>query len=110
MISIEMILMCFSIEDWCLDLNKLFSFQMTHHNVGALVVVKPGAKEALAGIITERGLWYWKDSLAHLLDIWRTVLFVTNYYKRGFSVEVAPLFCMLGLSYHPLAHELGELH
>ncbi|KAL0011031.1 hypothetical protein SO802_006139 [Lithocarpus litseifolius] len=28
--------------------------KLTHHNVGALVVVKPGEKEALAGIITER--------------------------------------------------------
>ena len=29
---------------------------MTQHNVGALVVVKPGEQESLAGIITERGL------------------------------------------------------
>lgn len=28
---------------------------MTQHNVGALVVVKPGEQQALAGIITERG-------------------------------------------------------
>lgn len=28
---------------------------MTQHNVGALVVVKPGADKAIAGIITERG-------------------------------------------------------
>jgi hypothetical protein len=29
--------------------------QMTSHNVGALLVVKPGEAKALAGIITERG-------------------------------------------------------
>jgi len=29
---------------------------MTQHNVGALVVVKPGEQQALAGIITERGM------------------------------------------------------
>lgn len=28
---------------------------MTQHNVGALVVVKPGEQQVLAGIITERG-------------------------------------------------------
>lgn len=28
---------------------------MTQHNVGALVVVKPGEKSSIAGIITERG-------------------------------------------------------
>jgi hypothetical protein len=28
---------------------------MTSHNVGALLVVKPGEAKALAGIITERG-------------------------------------------------------
>lgn len=28
---------------------------MTQHNVGALVVVKPGEKKSIAGIITERG-------------------------------------------------------
>lgn len=28
---------------------------MTQHNVGALVVVKPGEQQSLAGIITERG-------------------------------------------------------
>lgn len=29
---------------------------MTQHNVGALVVVKPGEQHAVAGIITERGM------------------------------------------------------
>jgi len=28
---------------------------MTQHNVGALVVVKPGQEKAIAGIVTERG-------------------------------------------------------
>jgi len=28
---------------------------MTQHNVGALVVVKPGQEKSLAGIVTERG-------------------------------------------------------
>lgn len=28
---------------------------MTQHNVGALVVVKPGEEKAIAGIVTERG-------------------------------------------------------
>lgn len=30
-------------------------YQMTQHNVGALVVVKPGEEKSIAGIITERG-------------------------------------------------------
>ena len=30
-------------------------FQMTQHNVGALLVVKPSEKDAIAGIVTERG-------------------------------------------------------
>lgn len=29
--------------------------QMTQHNVGALVVVKPGQDKSIAGIVTERG-------------------------------------------------------
>lgn len=29
---------------------------MTQHNVGALVVVKPGEQKSIAGIITERGI------------------------------------------------------
>lgn len=33
-------------------------FQMTQHNVGALVVVKPGEDKAIAGIVTERGSHY----------------------------------------------------
>jgi hypothetical protein len=28
---------------------------MTQHNVGALVVVKPGQDKSIAGIVTERG-------------------------------------------------------
>jgi len=28
---------------------------MTQHNVGALVVVKPGQNKSIAGIVTERG-------------------------------------------------------
>jgi hypothetical protein len=28
---------------------------MTQHNVGALLVVKPSGKDAIAGIVTERG-------------------------------------------------------
>ena len=28
---------------------------MTQHNVGALVVVKPGEDKSIAGIVTERG-------------------------------------------------------
>ncbi|XP_050287650.1 CBS domain-containing protein CBSX3, mitochondrial [Quercus robur] len=41
---------------WCTTEDSVYEAvkSMTHHNVGALVVVKPGAKEALAGIITER--------------------------------------------------------
>lgn len=30
---------------------------MTQHNVGALVVVKPGEQKSVAGIITERGIF-----------------------------------------------------
>lgn len=43
---------------------------MTQHNVGALVVVKPGEQNAIAGIITERGTQYgiWFGYLA--LIIW----------------------------------------
>ena len=36
-------------------LTCLMVCQMTQHNVGALVVVKPGEEKAIAGIITERG-------------------------------------------------------
>jgi len=32
------------------------SLQMTQHNVGALVVVKPDEQNSIAGIITERGV------------------------------------------------------
>lgn len=35
--------------------NKFGGIQMTQHNVGALVVVKPGEEKTIAGIITERG-------------------------------------------------------
>lgn len=36
-------------------LTWLMVYQMTQHNVGALVVVKPGEEKSIAGIITERG-------------------------------------------------------
>ena len=29
---------------------------MTQHNVGALVVLKPGQDKSIAGIVTERGI------------------------------------------------------
>lgn len=35
----------------------IVSMQMTQHNVGALVVVKPGEQKSIAGIITERGIY-----------------------------------------------------
>jgi hypothetical protein len=38
-----------------LNVLTLALLQMTSHNVGALLVVKPGEAKALAGIITERG-------------------------------------------------------
>ena len=44
-------------EDWICRWNVSLPFQMTHHNVGALVVVKPGEQKSIAGIITERGKW-----------------------------------------------------
>lgn len=31
------------------------NLQMTQHNIGALVVVKPGDQKLVAGIVTERG-------------------------------------------------------
>jgi predicted transcriptional regulator len=34
---------------------KTICRQMTEHNVGALVVVKPGDEKVVAGIVTERG-------------------------------------------------------
>ncbi|XP_037497260.1 CBS domain-containing protein CBSX3, mitochondrial isoform X1 [Jatropha curcas] len=42
---------------WCTTDDTVYDAvkSMTHHNVGALVVVKPGEQKSLAGIITERG-------------------------------------------------------
>ena len=36
---------------------------MTQHNVGALVVVKPGEDKSIAGIVTERGKSVYKHSV-----------------------------------------------
>lgn len=38
-----------------LPFGTLNFLQMTQHNVGALVVVKPGQNKSIAGIVTERG-------------------------------------------------------
>lgn len=38
-----------------LPFGTLNFLQMTQHNVGALVVVKPGEDKSIAGIVTERG-------------------------------------------------------
>jgi hypothetical protein len=38
-----------------LPFGTLNLLQMTQHNVGALVVVKPGEDKSIAGIVTERG-------------------------------------------------------
>ncbi|WJZ89283.1 hypothetical protein VitviT2T_008510 [Vitis vinifera] len=41
---------------WCTTDDSVYDAvkSMTHHNVGALVVVKPGEQKSIAGIITER--------------------------------------------------------
>lgn len=41
---------------WCTTEDTVYDAvkSMTHHHVGALVVVKPGKEKAIAGIITER--------------------------------------------------------
>ncbi|RAL43365.1 unnamed protein product [Cuscuta campestris] len=41
---------------WCTTEDSVYDAvkSMTHHNVGALVVVKPGEEKSIAGIITER--------------------------------------------------------
>ncbi|KAL6576972.1 CBS domain-containing protein cbsx3, mitochondrial [Orobanche minor] len=41
---------------WCATDDTVYDAvkSMTHHNVGALVVVKPGEEKSIAGIITER--------------------------------------------------------
>ncbi|KZV20541.1 hypothetical protein F511_32043 [Dorcoceras hygrometricum] len=41
---------------WCTTDDTVYDAvkSMTHHNVGALVVVKPGEQNSIAGIITER--------------------------------------------------------
>jgi len=41
---------------WCTTDDTVYDAvqSMTHHNVGALVVVKPGEQKSVAGIITER--------------------------------------------------------
>ncbi|KAJ0230635.1 CBS domain-containing protein, partial [Hirschfeldia incana] len=41
---------------WCTTDDSVYDAvkSMTQHNVGALVVVKPGEQQSLAGIITER--------------------------------------------------------
>ncbi|KAJ6878410.1 hypothetical protein NC651_030987 [Populus alba x Populus x berolinensis] len=42
---------------WCTTDDTVYDAvkSMTQHNVGALVVVKPGEQKSIAGIITERG-------------------------------------------------------
>lgn len=35
--------------------SRKFNLQMTQHNIGALVVIKPEDEKLLAGIVTERG-------------------------------------------------------
>ncbi|KAA3452479.1 CBS domain-containing protein CBSX3, mitochondrial [Gossypium australe] len=42
---------------WCTTDDSVYDAvkSMTQHNVGALVVVKPGEQKSIAGIITERG-------------------------------------------------------
>ncbi|URD73396.1 CBS domain protein [Musa troglodytarum] len=42
---------------WCTTDDTVYDAvkSMTQHNVGALVVVKPGEEKAIAGIVTERG-------------------------------------------------------
>ncbi|XP_074575480.1 CBS domain-containing protein CBSX3, mitochondrial-like isoform X2 [Curcuma longa] len=41
---------------WCTTDDSVYDAvkSMTHHNVGALVVVRPGEEKAIAGIVTER--------------------------------------------------------
>ncbi|PKA64028.1 CBS domain-containing protein CBSX3, mitochondrial [Apostasia shenzhenica] len=43
---------------WCSTDDTVYDAvkSMTHHNVGALVVLRPGEESAIAGIITERGI------------------------------------------------------
>uniref|UniRef100_A0A2P2LGZ4 Uncharacterized protein MANES_18G121800 n=1 Tax=Rhizophora mucronata TaxID=61149 RepID=A0A2P2LGZ4_RHIMU len=43
---------------WCTTDDTVYDAvkSMTHHNVGALVVLKPGEQKSIAGIITERGI------------------------------------------------------
>lgn len=56
---------------------ELFPMQMTQHNVGALVVVKPGEQKSIAGIITERGTWVLKVfKIAVILDFNRLNLLI----------------------------------
>ncbi|RWV90052.1 hypothetical protein GW17_00047771 [Ensete ventricosum] len=45
---------------WCTTDDTVYDAvkSMTQHNVGALVVVKPGEEKAIAGIVTERGSHY----------------------------------------------------
>ncbi|XP_042404005.1 CBS domain-containing protein CBSX3, mitochondrial-like [Zingiber officinale] len=44
---------------WCTTDDTVYDAvkSMTQHNVGALVVVRPGEEKAIAGIVTERGNW-----------------------------------------------------
>ena len=49
---------------------------MTQHNVGALVVVKPGEQQSLAGIITERGKINFKLSFKSFVLCVLTLLYI----------------------------------
>ncbi|KAL4203065.1 hypothetical protein AMTRI_Chr02g266690 [Amborella trichopoda] len=54
---------------WCTTDDTVYDAvqSMTQHNVGALVVVKPGEQKSIAGIITERGYFFLTDYLRKII-------------------------------------------
>ncbi|KAG6751432.1 hypothetical protein POTOM_045970 [Populus tomentosa] len=54
---------------WCTTDDTVYDAvkSMTQHNVGALVVVKPGEQKSIAGIITERGTTEWNQGTTWLI-------------------------------------------
>ncbi|CAI0560551.1 unnamed protein product [Linum tenue] len=84
---------------WCTTQDTVYDAvqSMTQHNVGALVVVKPGEQQSVAGIITERGICFWLYNLPRVLSSLRfigqlsvsSVSFYRTPSKRPISTSLA---------------------
>ncbi|KAJ6958856.1 CBS domain-containing protein CBSX3 [Populus alba x Populus x berolinensis] len=76
---------------WCTTDDTVYDAvkSMTHHNVGALVVVKHGEQKSIAGIITERGILklhtQLKKLMAEVLHIHETFFKAVGHYDISSS-------------------------